>query len=183
MRYDRSSIKDKGEPTRYPLHTKAFLYYSIPQGKPRIAGELRLRVTSSNDVASFESGSDLLLPNGQLWSHPLYRLSKKFPSLYEKLKEDRFIPDDLDKVLADLPSKMFYPQSHLLYTLNDTFIVDFSTRELNFFIVTEQGVERLTLLSVFSDTRSGWRDCRPYTGVYTCHHLSNTLILIILINL
>ena len=62
------------------------------------------------------------------------------------------------------------PQSHL-DTLNDTFIVDFSIWELNFFIVTEKGVERLTLLSVFSDTHCGWCDCSPYTGVYTCHHL------------
>ena len=51
---------ENGTQQLYPPDTKAFLYYSMSPEKPRIAGELRLRVTSSDDVASFESGSDLL---------------------------------------------------------------------------------------------------------------------------
>ena len=151
---------------------KAFLYYSIPPGKPRIGGELRLRVTSSNDAASFESGSDLLGPNGRPWSRPLYYLSKFNSPLYEKLREDLLIPNDLDTVLAALPSKKFW--SRLLYTLNDTFIVDFSTIKSTFLAVTEQGVERLVLYDVFGDNRRGMRrNYRPYTGAYsTSHHLS-----------
>ena len=175
MHYDRSvgSMEEEGVIRPYPLHTKAFLYYSIPQGKPRIAGELRLRVTSSYNVASFESGSDLLLPDGQLWSRPLYRISKDYPSLYEKLKEDRFIPDDLDRVLAALPPKqIFSPRIQLLYTLNDEFFVDISSRQLNFLIVSEHKVEKLKMLRLFSDTRPAFRGSRPYTGAYTCHHLS-----------
>ena len=74
-------------PTRFPSGTKAFLYYSMSPEKPRIAGELRLRVTSSDGPASFESESDLLRPNGQLWSRPLLRVSKHYPSLYENLRE------------------------------------------------------------------------------------------------
>ena len=50
-------------PTRFPSGTKAFLYYSMSPEKSRIDGELRLRVTSSDGPASFESGSDLLRPN------------------------------------------------------------------------------------------------------------------------
>jgi hypothetical protein len=85
---------------------------------PRIAGELRLRVTSSDDAASFESGSDLLQPDGQLWSRPLFNLSKFYPLLYEKLREDRPIPDDLDTALAALPSKKIsFRRSHLFLHL------------------------------------------------------------------
>ena len=76
MQYDRSSMKNKSVP--HPLHTKAFLYYSILQGKPRISGELRLRITSSNDIALFKSGSDLFLLF-QLWSHPLIDFQNIFP--------------------------------------------------------------------------------------------------------
>jgi hypothetical protein len=145
--------------------------------KPRIAGELRLRVTSSDDAASFESGSDLLRPDGRLWSRPLYALFNKFPPLYEKLREDGLIPDDLDTVLAVLPSKKpKYHRSHILYTLNDTFIVDFSTQISTLLVITEQGVESLTLSRLFFDNREEKRDCsttnRPYTGAYTSHHLS-----------
>ena len=72
----------------YPPDTKAFLYYYRSPERPRIAGELRLRVASGDDFASFESGTDLLRPNGQLWFRPLYALPKHYPPLYKKLSED-----------------------------------------------------------------------------------------------
>jgi len=141
-------------------------------GKPRIGGELRLRVTSSDDPASFERGSDLLLTNGRPWSRPLYALSKYCPPLYEKLREERFVPDDLDTALSTIPSRQ--PRYHfrrLLYTLNDTFTLDFSTTESRLFIITEQGVESLILKYLFFDVRELQRST-PYTGAYTNHHLS-----------
>jgi hypothetical protein len=84
----------------YPPDTKSFLYYFTPPEKPRIAAELRLRVTSTGEPTSFETGSDLLLRNGQPWSRPLCVLSKYNKPLYEKLREDGFIPDDLDAILS-----------------------------------------------------------------------------------
>ena len=163
----------------YPPDTKGFLYYSIPPEKPRIAGELRFRFTSSNDAASFESGSDLFRSDGQPWSRSLYYLSKYYFPLYEKLREDQLIPDDLNTALAALPSEKYRRRSHVLHTLNDTFIVDFSISQKSFFVITEQGAERLRFLKLFLE----WREVKPpYTGAYTDHHLS-ALLLIILINL
>ena len=145
--------------------------------KPRIAGELRLRVTSSNDSAFFESGWDLLRPDGQVWSRPLFQLPKFFPPLYEKLREDELIPDDLDKALAAFPpKKIFYSRSQLLYTLNDAFIVDFSGPETTFMAITEQGVERIRFIKIFSDYRHKCMGA-PYTGT-NCY--LGTPILIIL---
>ena len=90
---------------RDPDTKAAFLYYSKSPERPRIGGELRrLRLTSNNDPSSFESGSDLLPTDGLPWSRPLYVLLKKFLPLYEKLREDRFILDDLDRALLTLPS-------------------------------------------------------------------------------
>ena len=144
----------------------------MPTEKPRIAGELRLRVTSSDDAESFESGSDLLLPDGQLWSRSLYFLPKYYFPLYEKLREDRLIPDDLDTALMALPSKRpHHRTSHILYTLNDTFIVDFSISQKSFFVITEQGAEMQQIIKIFVP-----RDLKlPYTGAYTDHHLSTLL--------
>ena len=154
----------------YPPDTNAFLYYSMSPERPRIAGELRLRVTSSSDPASFESGSDLLRPDGQPWSRSLYHLSRYYAPLYEKLREDLLIPDDLHTVLATLPSRRYrFSRSHILYTLNDTFIVHFSSARMLFILITEQGVEELRLVA-FSDWREN-RDPRPYTGAYTSHIL------------
>ena len=161
------------QPTRYPPGMKAFLYYFMPPEKPRIAGELRLRVVSSVDPASFESGSDLLLPNGRIWTRPLYCLSRFNPPLYEKLREERLVPDDLDTAISTLPSTYpKYRRSHLLYTLNDTFTIDFSNFHSVLYAITEQGVETIPFRGLFLDGR-GW--CKgtprtyytPYTGAYT----------------
>jgi hypothetical protein len=53
LRYDRAQELHPS----FPPDTKAFLYYFTSPEKPRIAGELRLRVASSDDPASFKSGS------------------------------------------------------------------------------------------------------------------------------
>ena len=163
----------------FPPATKAFLYYSTSPEKPRIAGELRLRVTSSNDPASFESGSDLIDAEGQPWSRPLYSLSKYHIPLYEKLKEDRLLPDDLVTALSTFPSKRcFFHRSQLLYRLNDTFTIDFSKRRFRVIVITEQGVESLNLGDVFSDLRSMHQGRRPYTGAL---YKSSSLDFLILI--
>ena len=170
----------------YPPDTKAFLYYSMSPEKPRLAGELRLRVTSSNDTAFFESGWDLLRPDGQIWSRPLFYLSKFFPLLYEKLREDQLIPDDLDKVLAVFPSKKsLYRRSQLFYTLNDTFIVDFSFKRWVPCAITEQGgMQTIQFQHIFTDYRDNGK-VEPYTGAYTSYRsleTPNQYILIILMN-
>jgi hypothetical protein len=174
MEYDEYNLEGARMRPHYPWGTKAFLYYSIAPEKPRIAGELRLRVVSSDDPASFESGSDLLLTNGRPWMRPLYGLSKYHLPLYEKLREDQIIPDDLDSVLSKLPSgSLKNRRSQLLYTLNDTFILDFSSASY-FFVITEQGVEQLPLKSIFWDSRTphNHTPIKPYTGAYTNLHFS-----------
>ena len=160
-----------GKVTLYPPDTKAFLYYSMSPEKPRIAGELRLRVTSGNDPSFFESGSDLLQPDGVIWLWPLYSVSKFHCPLYENLREDRLISDDLDTVLAALPSKR-HKHRHCIYTLNDTFIIDFSSARTVLFVITEQGAENLTLNGLFCD----WRD-DAWTNPYTCAYIGLYLLI------
>ena len=173
MEYDVTCYNRRAISHPYPPGTNAFLYYSVAPEKPRIAGELRLRVVSSNDQASFESGSDLLLTNGRVWSRPLHGLSKYCISLYEKLREERFIPEDLHAALSNLPlERSRNRRVQVLHILNDTFVVDFSrSTKMTIFVITEQGVERISLhCHMFSDNREVLRD-QPYTGAYTNHHL------------
>jgi hypothetical protein len=157
----------------YPPATNAFLYYSVSPESPRISGELRLRVTSNGDPASFESGSDLLRTDGLPWLRPLYALPKFFPPLYEKLREEQLVPEDLHRVLLTFPS-LRYHRSQILYTLTDTFIVDFSNYKMFVFVVTEQGMERIIFSKTFVDYRVKYKST-PYTGAYTNHHLSISL--------
>ena len=103
--------------------------------------------------------------------------SKGYFPLYEKLREERLVPDDLHAVLSTLPSKLLsYRRSQLLYTLNDTFIVDFGGESI-FFVITKQGAKRLPLPKIFSDSRrsNATRPIKPYTGAYTIHYLSISL--------
>jgi hypothetical protein len=172
---DNGSTRIRGRDP-FPSGTKAFLYYFIPPEKPRIAGELRLRVTSSNDPASFESGSDLLRPNGrQPWSRPLFILQKCYPPLYEKLREEGLVPDDLNRKLFRLSLKDtgYCFNRRRLYTLNDTFIIDFSTMAKGsyFFVVTEKGIKKLRIHQLFVDSRKKCKG-KPFTGAHSNLHLS-----------
>ena len=148
---------------RYPPDTTAFLYYFTSPEKPRIAGELRLRVAFNDDLASFESGSDLLKINGQRpWSLSLLRVSKYYIPLYEKLREEGLVPDDLDAVLSTFAPTVRKCQH--LYTLNDTFIVDFCIKEYEFVVITEHGVEKIRFANKFAETRPTPPPKSPYIG-------------------
>jgi hypothetical protein len=146
----------------YPPNTEGFLYYFTSLENSRIAGELRFRVASSDDPASFQSGSDLMKPDGQAWSRPIFVLSKHYLPLYKKLREELLVPDDLDAVLSTFPSIIpGHRQTQFLYTLNDTFVVNFSYHDQRFAIVTEQGMESLRLRKLFRETSAR---LMPYTG-------------------
>ena len=162
--YNRTSFQN----LPYPPDTSAFLYYFSPPERPRIAGELRLRLAASDDHSSFERGSDLLKPNGHPWSRSLYNISKYYTHLYEKLREDGLVSDDLHAVLSTLPRRVC---KFNLYTLNDKFIIDFNNHLLCFNVITEQGIETLQFPTPFFEQHSRPRS-QPYTGAYTNHHLS-----------
>ena len=151
----------------YPPDTTAFLYYFTPSEKPRIAGELRLRLASNDDHTSFESGSDLLELDGHPWSRSLYGVSKFYIRLYEKLREDGLVSDDLDAVLSTFPRISHRCQE--LYTLNDTFTVNFRSEYLYLAVITEQGMETFRYRSPFVEWHHSRRRA-PYTGAYTNHH-------------
>ena len=183
FRYDTDVDSGIRRYLTYPPDTKAFLYYYTLRERPRIAGELRFRVTSSDDPASFESGFDLLKSNGQIWSRPLFILSKWYTPLYEKLREEQLVPDDLHRLLSTFPDGFCkYRRTQFLYSLNDTFIIDFSHHMRNLIVLTEQGMAKLHFLASFIDKRAKYKS-KPYTGAYTNHSSLNTPRLMILMNL
>ena len=109
--------------------------------------------------------------DGLPWSRPLYILQKHYLPLYRKLREEGFVPDDLDSVLLTLPfTRLKYSLHQTLYTSNDLFVVDFSKFRSNT-IITEQGVGILVKCDMFVDCRDMYRGT-PYTGARTNHYLS-----------
>jgi hypothetical protein len=164
--YDLTVQTDRKQGLPYPPDTKVFLYYTTPPGRPRIAGELRLRVIS-NDDPSFASGSDLLRINGQPWLRPLHVLPQCYTVLYEKLREERLITDDLHAVLSTFPKKIpRYSLGQILFTLHDTFTIDLAKTAPTLSVITEKGMETLAFGGSFLDNRTtdGRRPYKPYKG-------------------
>ena len=145
----------------YPPETTGFLYYFTSRERPRIAGELRLRVASSDDPKSFESGHDLLRLDGRPWSRSLFSVSKHYTPLYEKLREERLVSDDLGTVLSTFTR---VPRCQQIYTLNDPFIVNLEKIDQDFTIITQQAMELLRFNGPLADCRSMRRQITPYTG-------------------
>ena len=166
LSYDSTFQIDGTQGRPYPPDTNVFLYYTTPPGRPRIAGELRLRLISNHDP-SFASGSDLLRINDQPWSRPLHILPQCYTVIYEKLREERLIPDDLHAALSAFPKKISkYSQSQHLFTLHDTFIIDFAKSAPILSVVTEKGTETLAFRQSFFEKRTMHRvkPYKPYEG-------------------
>ncbi|KAK0478795.1 hypothetical protein IW261DRAFT_1480849 [Armillaria novae-zelandiae] len=70
-----SHIKSKTR-ISFPDKTMGFLHYWTHSDLPATAGQVRFRLTSANDPSLFESGSDLLKPDGTPWAIPLAKLLK-----------------------------------------------------------------------------------------------------------
>ncbi|KAG5638633.1 hypothetical protein H0H81_011352 [Sphagnurus paluster] len=82
---------------RFPPHSHGFLYYRREPSLPATTGEVRLRLTASNDPALFESGTDLVGRHGRPWGISLPQLLNscnaplKERLLLDKLVEPNFI--------------------------------------------------------------------------------------------
>ncbi|KAG6853273.1 hypothetical protein C0991_005544 [Blastosporella zonata] len=55
-------------PIAFPSNTRGFMYYYRDPALPPTSGEIRFRLTSGSDPATFRDGSDLQNPTGATWS-------------------------------------------------------------------------------------------------------------------
>ena len=102
--------------------------------------------------------------NGQPWSRPLHVLPKRYTLVYEKLREERLIPDDLHAALSAIPKTLaLNSRTQFLYTLHDTFIIDFSKYAHSLYVITEKGMGTLPCSALFSDKRAMYSR-EPYQG-------------------
>ena len=107
--------------------------------------------------------------DGRPWSRPLPFLQKTHFPLYVKLREEGFIPDDLDRALFTLLSKSNVSRYHggpRIYTLNDPFIIDFSKMMSYLLLITEKAIKKMRIKKMFHDQRNEHKTT-PYTGAHT----------------
>ena len=108
MTFNYDSDKSDGKHIPFPPDTEAFM---SPEKLENYASELHQVMILR--LSKVDRTFYLLRRNGLPCSHPLYSLSKHYSPLYEKLREEQFIPDDLDRVLATFPIKKkdpIYPE-------------------------------------------------------------------------
>lgn len=165
----------KREP--WPSNSKGFFYYSTPPHRPRISGELRLRLTPTSDPSTFPQGTDLCLSKHlnqndndapatvTPWRRPLYSIatSSTLRPLYDKLRAEGLVSPTLASALRALPRlTIMYSRCQLVHALQDTFALDLSSDWITLVAMSEHGLASVHLLRHFRDMRA--HVC-PYTGV------------------
>ncbi|PBK71655.1 hypothetical protein ARMSODRAFT_1016663 [Armillaria solidipes] len=136
----------------FPDKTTGFLYYWTHSDLPATAGQVRFRLTSTNDPSLFESGSDLHKLDGTPWAIPLGRLLRVHGSdsgYVQMLLDDGLVSKDL------IRSKYFHLYEKLLLRANsvliespdDVFPVSFPRSTLSIYAASSdaatQGILRL----------------------------------------
>ncbi|KAF9049182.1 hypothetical protein BJ165DRAFT_1526545 [Panaeolus papilionaceus] len=136
---------------RFPRGTRGFLYYHQQPDRPRISGQLRFRITPSDDPASFSYGYDLNQPTSRLqpWTLPLVCLiaRKSKRHILSQLENDGLIDHSLVQSLNNnLHSLRKHDQrSHYLFTLFDPWEINFSNTRITLRAVTELGQGEIKL--------------------------------------
>ncbi|KAF9042428.1 hypothetical protein BJ165DRAFT_1406083 [Panaeolus papilionaceus] len=145
-----------GPQAPFPSGTRGFLYYYSPSDRPRIAGQLRFRVTPSEDPISFPHGHDLTLPHTRSysptpWSIPLlYVLDTKcYAGLLSHLVYEGLVEESLVESIREVgPHHKSRCAVNYLFKLSDPFEFNYiNSPHMIFQAVTESG--RASIIFVF----------------------------------
>lgn len=125
----------------YPM-SPAFLYYHLPPGLPETAGEIRIRLTSSPDPSSFDSGTDLI-QRGGMWSLPILTLATNpsYSGLVDLLLHDGLVtPATLSacKHICDQQPKLsVHYRSHIiLHDITQPFFLNLTKTKFWVFVIS-----------------------------------------------
>lgn len=156
----------KGHVIPFPDDTSGFFYYHKPATASAIAGQIRFRVTSTPDPASWTSGHDLQNPRGLTWEIPLAKITDNYPRLIAirtlLLHDGLVSPETVNRceLIADWRRKL--GSNMLLSHLGESFLVRFSAQDRGRFAVIGRDDQK------FVKMRSLFRDMRyPRLDVYT----------------
>ncbi|RDX43191.1 hypothetical protein OH76DRAFT_1361551 [Lentinus brumalis] len=100
-----------------PVSIGGFLYYHLPTRAPPLAGELRFRVTASDDPTDFPSGLDLMTDRGVPWTIPLSviaKFEKHEPLRHLLTAVDKAVPQQVMDLAAAQEHRQHYNGGHLM---------------------------------------------------------------------
>ncbi|TFK46191.1 hypothetical protein OE88DRAFT_1668051 [Heliocybe sulcata] len=165
----------------FPPDAQGFLYWHLDPDAPLLSGQVRFRITTHSDPATFASGRDLQRPDGGTWNISLFDIARR--SRYSGLRA-HFICENLvtAKVLYTAlnitgreGARRIHPAtgSLLIWSFGQRFLVDLQSGDMEPWIIGSLAGERLRLQNLFSVRASEWGSTgivksvyhRPYTGV------------------
>ncbi len=134
----------------FPDKTTGFLYYWTHSDLPATAGQIRFRLTSTNDPSLFESGSDLHRPDGTPWAIPLARLVRLHGSdsgYIQMLLNDGLVSKELirSKYFRLYEKLCLRATSVLIESFDDVFPLSFPRSALSICAASSDGVVQVQL--------------------------------------
>lgn len=164
--------------TRFPSGVQGFLYYHHPPPDLPTAGEVRFRITSSNDPASWASGTDFMRTDGMPWSLPTLFLAqinhsklkghvRTYEGLWSLLQRDELVSSKAIgwcNEIFDASPCSFHASSRFIHSLGRPFPIRFDSTHMNPHIVFGPTVSHLRVRGLFSQKNTGLPLISPYTG-------------------
>lgn len=157
----------------FPAKARGFLYYhSPPHGIPQAAGEIRFRLTPSDDPSSFAEGTDLKLSDGATWKEPLLSIAKgvtkpssRYGAISNFLLDDGLVTAELLNKCNEITERAgfgLHRDSRIIHSLGQLFPINFSITRFQVCVLTEDKLQMLAFASPF--LQHYIKQFAPYTG-------------------
>ena len=143
--------------TAFPDRTRGFFYYHNPLRNIPTAGEVRFRITTSNDPSTFVTGTDLLGPMSLPWRIPLLAITnaERYKGLRQLLLEDNLVAAEVFQQcvrILDAPTMLTH-RSRLISSFGQLFHLEFGSIHLALFVVTNNSCQKIFIRKHFSRHR------------------------------
>lgn len=164
--------------TPFPPDARGFLYYHTPPDLPPMAGELRFRMTTSDDPSSFLAGSDMLGVHGNPWNIRIARISatETMTPVRRLLLQEGLIDDHALESVKTIAGaiKRFHNDDGILYALKQPFTVKYESRDIRLVSAGPEHCIKFAIQGIGREMRGGVIR-RPYSGMYVSISAGSTM--------
>lgn len=138
---------------RFPQHARGFLYYHLSPNAPALSGQVRFRVTGTNDPALFSSGEDLLRSDYLPWRIPVLSLPprKYYTALLRRLLDDGLVSEHVLRIASSLPpnsQQINGSSARMIHALGQLFLLRFGQTSQPFYFIGADTILPMQFMSV-----------------------------------